>query len=83
MDPQLLIAAIGVWIAGRAAVTTSAAGRAIAVDGKTPRRRSTTGFWTGSAGLSTVVVTARPNLGEGVAGQAQGRLSLAGHVTCG
>ncbi|MET8527422.1 transposase family protein [Micromonospora sp. NPDC005172] len=34
MDPQLLTAAISVWLAGRATATTSTAGRAIAVDGK-------------------------------------------------
>lgn len=37
MDPQLLTAAIGGWLTGRATVTTSTAGRAIAVDGKTLR----------------------------------------------
>ncbi|WP_405098021.1 ISAs1 family transposase [Micromonospora sp. NBC_01412] len=37
MDPQLLTAAIGVWLAGRATAATSTAGRAIAVDGKTLR----------------------------------------------
>lgn len=37
MDPQLLTAAISVWLAGRATVTTATAGRAIAVDGKTLR----------------------------------------------
>ncbi|WP_223256374.1 hypothetical protein [Micromonospora endophytica] len=42
MDPQLLTAAISVWLAGRAAATTSAAGRAIAVDGKGLRGSRTT-----------------------------------------
>ncbi|MBM7494081.1 putative transposase YbfD/YdcC [Micromonospora luteifusca] len=37
MDPQLLTAAISVWLAGRATATTSTAGRAIAIDGKTLR----------------------------------------------
>ncbi|MFY1634833.1 transposase family protein [Solwaraspora sp. WMMB335] len=37
MDPQLLTAAISVWLAGRATATTATAGRAIAVDGKTLR----------------------------------------------
>ncbi|MET7952337.1 ISAs1 family transposase, partial [Micromonospora sp. NPDC005324] len=41
MDPQLLTAAISVWLAGRA-ITTSTAGRAIAVDGKTLRGSLTT-----------------------------------------
>lgn len=36
-DPQLLTAAIGVWLAERAAATTSTPGRAIAVDGKALR----------------------------------------------
>ncbi|MDG4800139.1 ISAs1 family transposase [Micromonospora sp. WMMD980] len=42
MDPQLLTAAISVWLAGRATATTSTAGRAIAVDGKTLRGSRTT-----------------------------------------
>ncbi|MCX4469401.1 hypothetical protein OOK41_03600 [Micromonospora sp. NBC_01655] len=42
MDPQLLSAAIGVWLAGRATAATSTAGRAIAVDGKTLRGSRTT-----------------------------------------
>ncbi|WP_431937529.1 ISAs1 family transposase [Micromonospora sp. RP3T] len=37
MDPQLLTAAITVWLAGRATAATSTAGRAIAVAGKTLR----------------------------------------------
>jgi hypothetical protein len=40
MDPQLLTAAISVWLAGRA--TTTTAGRTIAVDGKTLRGSRTT-----------------------------------------
>ncbi|WP_444948101.1 ISAs1 family transposase [Micromonospora ureilytica] len=42
MDPRLLAAAIGVWLAERGIATTSAAGRAIAVDGKTLRGSRTT-----------------------------------------
>ena len=42
MDPQLLTAAISVWLAGRATATTATAGRAIAVDGKTLRGSRTT-----------------------------------------
>ena len=40
LDPQLLTAAIGHWLAGRA--TTDTARRAIAVDGKTLRGSRTT-----------------------------------------
>ncbi|MFG1748488.1 ISAs1 family transposase [Micromonospora chalcea] len=42
MDPQLLTAAVSVWLAGRAAADTAAARRAIAVDGKTLRGSRTT-----------------------------------------
>jgi predicted transposase YbfD/YdcC len=42
LDPQLLTAAIGVWLAGRATAATSTANRAIAVDGKTLRGCRTT-----------------------------------------
>ena len=39
LDPQLLTAAIGGWLAGRATAGTSTGRRAIAVDGKTLRLR--------------------------------------------
>ncbi len=42
LDPQLLTAAIAVWLAGRATAATSTANRAIAVDGKTLRGSRTT-----------------------------------------
>ncbi|MER6596631.1 ISAs1 family transposase [Micromonospora purpureochromogenes] len=43
MDPQLLTAAIGVWLAERGTANTSTADRAIAVDGKTLRGSRTPG----------------------------------------
>jgi hypothetical protein len=42
LDPQLLTAAIGVWLAGRATADTTTARQAIAVDGKTLRGSRTT-----------------------------------------
>ncbi|WP_433386940.1 hypothetical protein [Micromonospora sp. KLBMP9576] len=42
MDPQLLTAAVSVWLAGRSAAGTSTSRRAIAVDGKTLRGSRTT-----------------------------------------
>ncbi|WP_320064842.1 ISAs1 family transposase [Micromonospora sp. RTGN7] len=42
LDPQLLTAAIGGWLAGRATAGTSSGRRAIAVDGKTLRGSRTT-----------------------------------------
>src|SRR3954467_3586580 len=42
VDPDLLTAAIGAWIAGRAAADTSTGQRAIAVDGRTLRGSRTT-----------------------------------------
>ena len=42
MDPQLLTAAIGVWLAARATTGTSSGRRAIAVDGKSLRGSRTT-----------------------------------------
>ncbi|MGN9779356.1 ISAs1 family transposase [Micromonospora sp. H33] len=42
IDPQLLTAAVSVWLTGRAAAGTSTSRRAIAVDGKTLRGSRTT-----------------------------------------
>ncbi|MBQ1076852.1 ISAs1 family transposase [Micromonospora sp. C31] len=42
MDPQVLTAAVSVWLAGRTAAGTSTSRRAIAVDGKTLRGSRTT-----------------------------------------
>jgi hypothetical protein len=42
IDPQVLTAAVSVWLASRAAAGTSASRRAIAVDGKTLRGSRTT-----------------------------------------